>query len=82
MLHAMAAMARPLMGAPVQVRANVRTHDEPLCPQEGSTRYLSTGFTFKSSVVCQCYVEGVSTRRVDGVVKAMGIEGISKSQVS
>ncbi len=33
-------------------------------------------------VVAQCYVEGVSTRRVDDVVKAMGIEGISKSQVS
>ena len=28
------------------------------------------------------YVEGVSTRRVDDIVKAMGIEGISKSQVS
>jgi putative transposase len=35
-----------------------------------------------SQVVCQCYVEGVSTRRVDDVVKAMGIEGISRSQVS
>jgi len=35
-----------------------------------------------TQVVCQCYVEGVSTRRVDDVVKAMGIEGISKSQVS
>lgn len=34
------------------------------------------------AVVAQCYVEGVSTRRVDDVVKAMGIEGISKSQVS
>ena len=33
-------------------------------------------------MVCQCYVEGVSTRRVDDIVKAMGIEGISKSQVS
>jgi putative transposase len=33
-------------------------------------------------VVAQCYVEGVSTRRVDDVAKAMGIEGISKSQVS
>src|SRR5690606_35161939 len=33
-------------------------------------------------VVAQCYVEGVSTRRVDDVVKAMGIEGISRSQVS
>jgi putative transposase len=35
-----------------------------------------------TQVVCQCYVEGVSTRRVDDVVKSMGIEGISKSQVS
>lgn len=34
------------------------------------------------AVVAQCYVEGVSTRRVDDVVHAMGIEGISKSQVS
>jgi putative transposase len=32
--------------------------------------------------VAQCYVEGVSTRRVDDIVKALGIEGISKSQVS
>jgi putative transposase len=34
------------------------------------------------SVVCQAYVEGVSTRRVDDLVKSMGIEGMSKSQVS
>ena len=34
------------------------------------------------AVVAQCYVEGVSTRRVDDVVKSMGIDGISKSQVS
>ena len=27
-------------------------------------------------------MEGVSTRRVDDLVKAMGIEGISKSEVS
>jgi putative transposase len=33
-------------------------------------------------VVAQCYVEGVSTRRVDDVARAMGIDGISKSQVS
>lgn len=35
-----------------------------------------------ASVVMQAYVEGVSTRRVDDVAKAMGVEGISKSQVS
>jgi putative transposase len=34
------------------------------------------------AVVAQAYVEGVSTRRVDDLAKAMGIEGISKSQVS
>jgi transposase-like protein len=35
-----------------------------------------------ASVVAQCYIEGVSTRRVDDLVKAMGIDGISASQVS
>ncbi len=34
------------------------------------------------AVICQAYIEGVSTRRVDDLVKAMGIEGISKSEVS
>jgi transposase-like protein len=33
-------------------------------------------------VVAECYVKGVSTRRVDGLVRTLGIEGISKSQVS
>lgn len=35
-----------------------------------------------ASVVAQSYVEGVSTRRVDDLVKAMGIHGMSASQVS
>jgi putative transposase len=34
------------------------------------------------AVVCQAYVAGVSTRRVDDLVKALGIEGMSKSEVS
>jgi len=34
------------------------------------------------AVVAQCYVEGVSTRRVDDIVRSMGIDGMSKSQVS
>jgi putative transposase len=33
-------------------------------------------------VVAECYVKGVSTRRVDGLVRTLGIEHISKSQVS
>ena len=32
------------------------------------------------AVIQQAYVEGVSTRRVDDLVKALGCEGISKSQ--
>ena len=34
------------------------------------------------SVVAEAYVQGVSTRRVDTLVQSMGIEGLSKSQVS
>src|SRR6266487_621860 len=34
------------------------------------------------AVVAQCYVEGVSTRRVDDIARAKGNDGISKSQVS
>lgn len=34
------------------------------------------------AVIAECYVKGVSTRRVDGLVKTLGIEGISSSQVS
>jgi len=33
-------------------------------------------------VVSECYVRGVSTRRVDGLVQTLGLEGMSKSQVS
>src|SRR3982751_6091381 len=34
------------------------------------------------AVVQEAYVQGVSTRRVDDLVKALGINGVSKSQVS
>jgi len=34
------------------------------------------------AVVQEAYVQGVSTRRVDALVQALGMEGISKSQVS
>jgi len=33
-------------------------------------------------VVTECYVRGVSTRRVEGLVQALGLTGMSKSQVS
>ena len=34
------------------------------------------------AVVQEAYVQGVSTRRVDDLVQALGLDGISKSQVS
>src|SRR5215203_1390261 len=33
-------------------------------------------------VVAECYVRGVSTRRVEGLVRQLGIERISRSRVS
>ena len=35
-----------------------------------------------TQVVAECYVRGVSTRRVEGLVQTLGIESLSKSQVS
>jgi len=35
-----------------------------------------------TAVIQEAYIQGVSTRSVDDLVKAMGMEGISKSQVS
>lgn len=34
------------------------------------------------AVVAECYVMGVSTRKVEGIAQRMGIQGLSKSQVS
>jgi len=33
-------------------------------------------------VVCQAYVSGVSTRKIDDLARTLGIEGMSKSEVS
>jgi transposase-like protein len=38
--------------------------------------------TNDDGTVREAYVQGVSTRRVDDLVKALGLDGISKSQVS
>jgi transposase-like protein len=35
-----------------------------------------------TAVIQEAYVQGISTRSVDDLVKAMGMDGISKSQVS
>ena len=44
-------------------------------PRKGSERALV-------AVVQEAYVKGISTRKVDDLVQAMGMSGISKSQVS
>ena len=44
-------------------------------PRRRSEKALAT-------IVVEAYVQGVSTRRIDKLVEAMGIDGISKSQVS
>jgi transposase-like protein len=35
-----------------------------------------------TAVIQEAYIQGISTRSVDDLVKAMGMDGISKSQVS
>ncbi len=35
-----------------------------------------------TAVIQEAYIQGVSTRSVDDLVKAMGMSGISRSQVS
>ena len=47
----------------------------PGAAQDGGKKALT-------AVIQEAYVQGVSTRSVDELVKAMGMEGISKSQVS
>jgi putative transposase len=58
-----------------KLRAGVYSPEFLLTPRRRAEQALM-------AVVCQAYVEGVSTRRVDDLVKAMGIEGISRSEVS
>ena len=58
-----------------KLRSGVYSPEFLLCPRRRAEQALV-------AVICQAYVEGVSTRRVDDLVKAMGIEGISKSEVS
>jgi putative transposase len=58
-----------------KLRAGVYSPEFLLAPRRRAEQALV-------AVICQAYVEGVSTRRVDDLVKAMGIEGISRSEVS
>lgn len=47
-----------------------------------NARYASAIAIWRVSTVQEAYVQGVSTRSVDDLVQAMGMSGISKSQVS
>jgi transposase-like protein len=35
-----------------------------------------------TAVIKEAYIQGISTRSLDDLVRAMGMEGVSKSQVS
>ena len=50
---------------------------QPSSKPETPTKGLETPLTIQ-----EAYIQGISTRLVDDLVKAMGMEGISKSQVS
>src|SRR3954464_8046372 len=62
-----------------------RAADPPAAPGQllpllsGARRTAEKALT---AVIQEAYIQGVSTRAVDDLVKAMGMSGISKSQVS
>ena len=58
-----------------KLRAGSYFPDWLLQPRRRSERALV-------AVVAECYLRGVSTRRVEGLVQTLGIERLSKSQVS
>ena len=58
-----------------KLRAGSYSPDWLLEPRRRSERALV-------AVVAECYLRGVSTRRVEGLVQTLGIEQLSKSQVS
>jgi transposase-like protein len=43
---------------------------------------VNCGFAALTAVIHEAYIQGVSTRSVDDLVKAMEVSGISKSQMS
>ena len=47
-----------------------------------AARHLRAKSTLNQAVIQEAYIKGVSTRSVDDLVQAMGMTGISKSQVS
>ncbi len=55
----------------------------PVSHGELSARLWCSGGRSKAlvAVVSEYYVRGVSTRRVDGLVKTLGVESLSKSSI-
>ena len=43
---------------------------------------MSTGSVARMAAVQEAYVKGISTRKVDDLVRALGMDGISRSEVS
>ena len=69
-------------GRPVPAPSNCafRSWEGQLFPRLSRTRRM--GEKALTAVIQEAYVHGISTRSVDDLVQAMGMSGISKSQVS
>lgn len=71
-------------------RNGYRNRDGRVAHSEAAERQLFPGFSRAgrmaeralTAVIQEAYVQGIPTRSVDNLVKAMGISGISKNQVS
>ena len=51
-------------------------------PKLSTASWSRVGWRTLTAVIQEAYIQGVSTRSVDDLVQAMGMSGISKSQVS
>ena len=81
--------AQPPQRLPRPGLGDARGHGRAADPQ-AAPRQLLPGFLEPrrmaekalTAVIQEAYIQGISTRSVDDLVKALGMEGISKSQVS
>ena len=76
-------LPHPTGGTPGSARSSSRSPRSPPAPT--SPRLLEPRRRAEKAlhaVVVEAYVKGVSTRKVDDLVRALGIDGISRSEVS
>src|SRR3978361_1847141 len=75
-------LRRPNLG---DARRRRRTEDPQAVPRQLLPEFLESRRTSGkalTAVIQEAYIKGISTRSVDALVKAMGMTGVSKNQVS